>query len=66
MTSCKNNHQDEKKFRFNKICDDAGRRRKLTWEEWLKNTYNKESVREFSKRRKEAHNIIILKKKKYI
>jgi hypothetical protein len=33
-------------------------------EEWLNDTYNEVSAREFSKKRKEAHRIIRGKKKK--
>jgi len=48
------------------ICEDAVQRRKIAREEWLKDTNNEERTADFSRRRKEAHNIIRCEKRKYI
>jgi len=58
--------EKRKKPWFNQICEDAVQRRKIAREEWLKDTNNEERTADFSRRRKEAHNIIRCEKRKYI
>lgn len=58
--------KNRKKSWCNKICKDTIRRRKVAREEWLKDTNNEGRAKQFSRRRKEAHNIIRCEKRKYI
>ncbi|KAL4097492.1 hypothetical protein QTP88_022265 [Uroleucon formosanum] len=55
-----------KKPWFNKACEDSVKRRKVIRKYWLKDINNEARAREFSRRKKETHSIIRVKKRKYL
>lgn len=55
-----------KKPWFNKACEDSVQRRKVIRKYWLKDINNEARAREFSRRKKETHSIIRVKKRKYL
>jgi len=51
---------------FNKICEEAIRRRKLARQKWLENVNDNENMDRYRCRRKETNNILRCEKRKYI